>query len=60
MKAATGLRGYFISKEDLIAAKLAAGRLRHLADVEEIREAANTTTPNNNDTANPGDPSSGV
>lgn len=33
------LRAFFISKEDLIAAKLAAGRLRDLADVEEIREA---------------------
>lgn len=33
------LRVFFISKEDLIAAKLAAGRLRDLADVEEIRQA---------------------
>jgi len=37
---ASGLRAMFISKEDLIAAKLAAGRLRDLADVEEIRAAA--------------------
>jgi hypothetical protein len=36
---ATGLTAFFISKSDLIAAKLAAGRLRDLADVEEIREA---------------------
>jgi hypothetical protein len=35
-----GLRGFFISKDDLIASKLAAGRLRDLADVEEIRESA--------------------
>jgi hypothetical protein len=35
-----GLIGFFISKEDLIASKLAAGRLRDLADVEEIREAS--------------------
>jgi len=36
----TGLTAFFISKEDLIASKLAAGRTRDLADVEEIREAA--------------------
>jgi hypothetical protein len=35
----TGLRAFFISKPDLIASKLAAGRMRDLADVEEIREA---------------------
>jgi hypothetical protein len=35
----TGLTAFFISKSDLIASKLAAGRLRDLADVEEIREA---------------------
>jgi hypothetical protein len=35
----TGLTGFFISKDDLIASKLAAGRLRDLADVEEIRES---------------------
>jgi hypothetical protein len=33
------LTGIFISKDDLIASKLAAGRLRDLADVEDIREA---------------------
>jgi hypothetical protein len=37
--AQTGLTGFFISKDDLIASKLAAGRLRDLADVEEIRES---------------------
>lgn len=31
---------FFISREDLITAKLTTGRLRDLADVEEIREAA--------------------
>jgi predicted nucleotidyltransferase len=35
--AKTGLTTFFISKSDLIASKLAAGRLRDLADVEEIR-----------------------
>jgi predicted nucleotidyltransferase len=34
-----GLTAFFISKMDLIASKLAAGRMRDLADVEEIREA---------------------
>jgi hypothetical protein len=34
-----GLTVFFISKSDLIASKLAAGRVRDLADVEEIRNA---------------------
>jgi hypothetical protein len=38
--ATSGLTGFFISKEDLIASKLAAGRLRDLGDVEEIRASA--------------------
>jgi hypothetical protein len=37
--AESGLRAFFISKTDLIASKLASGRLRDLADVEEIRES---------------------
>ncbi len=37
--ATTGLIAIFISKPDLIASKLAAGRTRDLADVEEIAEA---------------------
>jgi hypothetical protein len=41
----SGLRAFFISKDDLIASKLAAGRLRDLADVEEIREATETEGP---------------
>ncbi len=35
----SGLTAFFISKTDLIASKIAAGRMRDLADVEEIREA---------------------
>lgn len=35
----SGLTAFIISKSDLISAKLAAGRMRDLADVEEIREA---------------------
>jgi predicted nucleotidyltransferase len=35
----SGLKAFIISKDDLIASKLAAGRLRDLADVEELREA---------------------
>ena len=36
---ATGLTAHFISCDDLIAAKLASGRTRDLADVEELRKA---------------------
>ena len=42
--AATGLTAHFISREDLIAAKLAAGRPRDLADVDELRKAATELT----------------
>jgi hypothetical protein len=41
----SGITGFFISKDDLIASKLAAGRLRDLADVEEIRESAESQSP---------------
>jgi hypothetical protein len=37
---ASGLKGNFISRDDLIAAKLAAGRPQDLADVDAIRNAA--------------------
>ena len=38
----SGLKAFFISKDGLIAAKLASGRTRDLADVEELRDAAAT------------------
>ncbi|HVW85301.1 MAG TPA: nucleotidyl transferase AbiEii/AbiGii toxin family protein, partial [Bryobacteraceae bacterium] len=38
--APSGLKANFISAEDLIASKLASGRARDLADVEDIRKAA--------------------
>ena len=37
---ATGLRASFLSRDDLIAAKLATGRPQDLADVDAIRKAA--------------------
>jgi len=43
--AGTGLKANFISREDLISAKLAAGRAQDLADVEAIRNAANNKGP---------------
>jgi hypothetical protein len=42
---AGGLKAFFISKDDLIAAKLASGRIRDLADVEDIREASRSVGP---------------
>src|ERR1039457_3265917 len=41
----TGLKAFFISKDDLIAAKLASGRTRDLADVEDIRAASQSVEP---------------
>ena len=41
----SGLKAFFISRDDLIASKLASGRTRDLADVEEIREAADCQPP---------------
>jgi len=35
----SGLKALFISRDDLIASKLASGRARDLADAEEIRDA---------------------
>lgn len=37
--AASGLTAFFISRTDLIASKLAAGRMRDLANVEDMRNA---------------------
>jgi hypothetical protein len=42
---ATGLRANFISVGDLIASKLATGRMRDLADVEDIRKAMESQRP---------------
>jgi len=41
----TGLKAYFLSAGDLIASKLAAGRLQDLADVDAIRKAAESQRP---------------
>jgi hypothetical protein len=38
----TSLKAFFLSRDDLVASKLAVGRTRDLADVEEIREAADS------------------
>ena len=38
----SGLKAFFLSRDDLVASKLASGRTRDLADVEEIREAADS------------------
>jgi hypothetical protein len=43
--AATGQTANFISAEDLIASKLASGRTRDLADVEDIRKATESRRP---------------
>jgi len=43
--ASRGLKAFFLAKEDLIASKLAAGRMRDLADVEELRDAARSAEP---------------
>jgi hypothetical protein len=42
---ATGLKANFISADDLIASKLASGRPRDLADVDDIRKAADSRIP---------------
>ena len=41
----TGLAAHFISREDLIKAKLAAGRPQDIADVEALRIAAASKVP---------------
>ncbi len=40
---ASGLKACFLCRDDLIASKIAAGRMRDLADVEEIRAAMEST-----------------
>ena len=47
--AASGLKASFISRDDLIAAKLASGRAQDLADVEAIRKAAESQRPSAKD-----------
>ena len=44
--AATGLQAFFLSKNDLIAAKLASGRPQDLADVDAIRRATESLKEN--------------
>ncbi|MBV8056189.1 MAG: hypothetical protein JO071_13215 [Deltaproteobacteria bacterium] len=41
----SGLKAFFISRDDLIAAKLAAARPQDLADVDAIRKAAASASP---------------
>jgi hypothetical protein len=43
----SGLKANFISADDLIAAKLAAGRSQDIADVDAIRRAAESQGPRN-------------
>ena len=38
----SGLKAFFLSRDDLVTSKLASARTRDLADVEEIREAADS------------------
>jgi hypothetical protein len=45
LDAATGLKAFFISKDDLIAAKLASGRLQDPADVSAIQKAEESGRP---------------
>ena len=42
---ATGLTAFVLSREDLIAAKLAAGRPQDLADVDALRKAEEAQSP---------------
>ena len=45
LDAAGGLKAFFISKDDLIAAKLASGRPQDLADVSAIQKATESIRP---------------
>jgi hypothetical protein len=51
---ASNLRASFISREDLIAAKLGSGRPRDLADVDEMRKAEASQRPQGADKKAPG------
>jgi|SRR5579863_1186444 len=53
---ASGLRASFISREDLIAAKLEAGRPQDLADVDAIRKAVESQGPEAKKAPEPGSP----
>jgi hypothetical protein len=46
--ARTGFKAFFISRDDRIASKLASGRTRDLADVEDIRKATESLRPEKN------------
>jgi hypothetical protein len=50
---ATGLKAFFISRDDLIAAKLAAARPQDLADVDAIRKAVESQRPRRAKTPKP-------
>jgi len=56
---ATGLKANFISAEDLIASKLASGRPRDLADVDDIRKAAESQQQPRPTQKNPTEPAPG-
>ena len=53
---ATGLVAYFISREDLLASKLASGRPQDLADVSAIRDAIQSEKARPDSTAAQGQP----
>ncbi|MGO9232417.1 MAG: DUF6036 family nucleotidyltransferase [Bryobacteraceae bacterium] len=56
LDAETGLTASFISRDDLIAAKLASGRPQDLADVSAIREAMRSQAPRRGSNKLPPDP----
>jgi len=51
---ASGLKASFISREDLIAGKLASGRPQDLADVDAIRKAVESQGPQSPPSKSPG------
>jgi hypothetical protein len=53
---ASGLTANFISRDDLIAAKLTSGRKQDLADVDAIRKAADSLKPPGPKPPRPADP----